>query len=88
MLHIPTSIQALALVIDLGLHKDREKLSPEWDFKKEVEQRLLEFLDNNSYHLPLYAKPGMNDGIRHVESIFCVNTFLAPVTLPEEILYM
>ena len=27
--------------------------------KKAIEQRLLGFLNYNSYHLPMYAKPGM-----------------------------
>ena len=46
------------------------------------------FLDYDSCHLPMYAKPGMNDVIRHVGSAFCVNKFVALVTLPEEILYI
>ena len=66
MLHIPTFIQALALVIELGPHEDREEPWLGWDLKKAIEQRLLEFLDYNSYHLPLYAKPGMKNVIGHV----------------------
>ena len=56
-------------------------------FEEGIRARLFEFLDYNSYHLSMYAKPGMNDGI-HVKSIYRVNAFVAPVTLPEEILYM
>ena len=36
----------------------------------------------------MYAKPVMNDVIRHVGSAFCANKFVALVTLPEEIFYI
>lgn len=48
---------------DLALSRDHRRVLTDSYFassaKKAIEQRLLGFLNYNSYHLPMYAKPGM-----------------------------